>query len=109
MGTFYITQDDENPALDATLTDSDGDPVDLSNATVEFSLAEPRGRGNIFTKAVTVVTAADGEVRYSWDAEDTSEPGRYRGEFIVTYSDGTTQRFPNWTYHTVVISRNLEA
>lgn len=109
MTDFYIKEDDSAPSVTAQLTHADGSAVDLTNADVEFSMMRPRGAGVVFTSAASIQDASTGEVRYDWNDGDTTEPGRYRCEFIVTYSDGRQERFPNYGYHTVVILPNTEA
>jgi len=108
MAKIYITEDDSTPEVTATFTDENDNPVDLSGASVNFRMVEPRGGGNVLDKACTITDAANGKVKYDWDAEDTSEYGRYRAEFVVNYNDGEVETFPNSSYHTVIIKRNAE-
>lgn len=106
--TFYIEEGDRSPSISAQLTDEDDNPIDLSSAQVSFLMREPRG-GELITKNdANVVDATAGEVEYLWQQADTSEPGRYRAEFIVEYPDGTQESFPNVEYHTVYVTRSLD-
>jgi len=109
MGKLYITEDDTSPKVSTTLKKADGTTPKLDGATVEFSVMRPRGAGNLFTKQASIKNASQGVVVYNWDTEDTSEPGRYRCEFKVTYSDETVEHFPNSGFDTLIINQNAEA
>lgn len=105
---FYIKQDDEIPVIEAQLTDSQGNPIDLSNSTVTLHVAKPRGLGNVFSKEANVVDGENGVVHYVWEEGDTSETGRFRAEFTVEYINGDTETFPNSGYETIFIDPSLE-
>lgn len=106
-GAFYIKQSDDDPVISATLTDDEGAAVDLTNATVDFHMAEPRGGQTVVDASATIVDAANGDVEYQWASSDTSKAGRYRAEFQVTYSDGDVETFPNVGYETVFIDEQI--
>lgn len=108
MSTFYMTENDTDPDLEATLKNPDGSAVDLTGASVAFSVMAPRGGGNVFTSSCTITDAANGVVKYNWGSTDTDSPGRYRAQFKATYASGDVEHFPNDGYHTLVINRNTE-
>ena len=92
---FYIKENDTSPVLEVTLQDSDGDAVDVTGATVRFHM---RAIGSTTAKvnaAATIVTAASGVVRYTWQTGDTDTIGEFEGEFQVTFGGGAVQSFPN--------------
>ena len=104
---FYIKQGDTAPALRATLKDPNGTAVDITGATVKFTLRSPAGVVVVNEAAVTIVTADAGIVEYAWQTGDTANVGYNSGEFEVTYSDGTIETFPNFGNFTVLISKQL--
>lgn len=103
--TFYLKADDTAPILETVLKDSSGTPIDLTGADVRFAMLEPRGAVVTIDTGATISDADNGEVRYPWADGDTTTPGRYRAEFVVTYQDGTVETFPNVGYHDIIISQ----
>ncbi len=94
---FLIDQGQITPTLDAALFDAEGQLVNLAGASVVFQLYELGGT-LLFERSATVVSAADGHARYSWQSGDTAEVGRYLGKFVVTYSSLEVQEFPENKY-----------
>lgn len=96
---FVTKKGDEEPPIEATLEDADGNPKDLTNAdSVSFHMKDPRKDTAKVDKPGSITDAANGEVRYSWDAEDVDTTGEYEAEFEVTWSDGDTETFPKDGY-----------
>ena len=96
---FYIKQNDTRPAIAANLTDANAAAVNLTGATVKFSMrVEPAGtvKGNAAT--ATIDDAEAGQVSYNWTASDTNTADDYEAEFQVTFAGGAVQTFPgrNW-------------
>lgn len=107
MTTLPLKVGDRLPEVEVSLYGADGQVVDLTDATVTFTLASNDGRVLIDKAAATVVTAASGLVRYSWDADDLSAPGRYRCEWIATFPGGRQMTFPNRGYDTIELTARL--
>lgn len=103
-GLFYLKAGDTVPILEATLRDESGNPVELTGADVQLHLIEPRGGPTFLDEPATIADESEGVVRYEWADGDTTESGRYRAEFVVTYVDGGVETFPNSGYHDVLIS-----
>ena len=101
--TFYIKQNDTQPAFQATLKDGAGDPINLTNATVRFQMRESGADVLKIDAAASVISALSGIVRYTWGAADTNTAGFFDAEFVVTYSDNTVETFPNNEYITIRI------
>jgi len=104
---FYIKQNDTSPALEVTLQDSDGNPVNVFGASVEFHM---RPQANDTVKVSSpgeVVDGPAGIVRYNWSTGDTDTPGDFWAEFQITYSDSTIETFPNTTYIEVKILEEI--
>jgi len=103
---FTIKQNDTSPALQATLRDANGLGVLLTGATIRLHMV-PLNGGTTLDKAMTIVNATQGIVRYNWVAGDTATVGTYSIEFEVTYSDGSVETFPNNDNLVVVITPEL--
>lgn len=100
---FTLTAGDTVPNLQAVLQDSQGDAIDLTDASVQFHLEDPRGGETVIDEPASVIDATNGLVRYRWHVDDTEVPGRYRAEFVVTYDTDDIETFPNDGFHDVVI------
>lgn len=106
MATFYMKQNDTHPKMLASLKDGDGDPIDLTNASVRFHMRTLSGT-TVVNAVAAIVTAATGLVRYDWQAADTANVGTYQAEFEVTYPDNTVETFPNSGYIRVQITDDI--
>ena len=107
MADFYIKAGDRWPYLEATLTDADGTVVNLTDATVKFVMASVGGTAKINADAA-IVSGAAGTVRYAWAAGDTTIPGTYHGEFVVTLPVTLLEvTFPSDDYITIEIVREV--
>lgn len=104
---FYIKQGDTSPAFRVTLQDSAGVAVNVSGATILFHMAPTDGGPAVVEAAAEVVDGLNGVVRYIWQAADTATAGTYRGEFEVTFVDGSVETFPNSEYLRVKIIPQL--
>lgn len=91
---FQIGQGDTAPALTAQLTQN-GTPVNLTGATVEFRMAPHGTKTTTVDGTATLTDATNGKVSYPWKASDTATPGDYDFMFVVTFSDGSKESFPN--------------
>lgn len=69
--------------------------VDLTDATVKFSMVSLDGTVVVDegTVGVTVVTAAEGKVQYTFQDADVDEAGTFYAWFTV-YEDGKKDTFP---------------
>ena len=111
MADFTIKKGDLLPELEATLKDGSDTAIDLTGrggATVRFHM---RATGTLTTKvdaAATIVTAASGEVKYTWVAADTDTAGTYFGEFEITWVTGSKlQRVPNDGHIEILVAENI--
>jgi hypothetical protein len=109
MVDFSIKRRDRVPSISATLTDSQGAPVDLTSATVKFIMSlSPGGGTPTLNVAAILVSAPAGAVRYDWAVGDTAASGSYVAEWEVTYSNGKKQTFPSVGYNTISIGDDLD-
>lgn len=68
----------------------------LADATgVVFRMADAETAALKVEGVASISDPATGEVVYQWGPGDTSEAGKYLGEFAVTYSDGRVETFPS--------------
>ena len=109
MSTFRLKRGDTSPAIKYQLVDDTGAPVDISGADVRFLvedhetlLVDDDRNGN-----VSVPDPTKGIVRYDWQPADTQGAGIFDAEWEVTYSDGTTETFPNTEDITVRIIQDI--
>jgi hypothetical protein len=106
--TFNIKQNDTSPALEAYLRDSRGRAVNLTGATVVFHMRlQSSGEAKITDGSVTLTTATQGLVSYSFTAANTDTSGIYQAEFQVTFSGGAIETFPNDDYIKVVVTDDV--
>lgn len=92
MADLSYVVGDTAPSIFGTLTDSDGQPFDLTDATVRFQawLTMDR-RYSIDSVAVIVGAATDGEVRYDLATGDLSEPGEFSSRWLITFTDSSLE------------------
>ena len=103
---FRIKQSDTSPSLEATLSDANLVPVNITSATVKLHM-KALGGGVVLDEQMTITDAVGGVVQYDWQAGDTSTVGTYYVEFEVTYSDASVETFPNTGSLPLVITREL--
>lgn len=91
---FTIKQNDTSPAIQATLQNYSGNPINLLGATVRFHMKSFEGTIKV-DRTMTITSAANGVVTYFWQSGDTDTAGTYYAEFEVTYADLSVETFPN--------------
>jgi hypothetical protein len=100
---FYMKLNNTSPALQVTLKDANGTPVDLTGASVRFHMRAVGATTAKVDAAAALVTAASGIVKYAWIAGDTDTAGRYEAEFEVTFGDSSVETFPNRGFIPVMV------
>ena len=103
---FRIKQNDTSPSLQATLSDANLVPVDLTGSTVVLHMKSVDGT-LILSESMTITDDEGGVVQYDWQTGDTSSAGTYYVEFEVTYADLAIETFPNTGSLALVISSEL--
>ena len=103
---FRIKQNDTSPSLEATLSDANLVPVNITAATVMLHM-KAIGGDVVLDEQMTITDAEGGVVQYDWQAGDTATVGTYYVEFEVTYSDGSIETFPNTGSLPLVITREM--
>jgi hypothetical protein len=106
--TFYIKENDTASFLTRDLKDAFGAPVNVTGASVVFSMrVKPAGTLKVTRQTCAIVAAGTGRVRYEWVAADTDTADEYEGEFQVTYGNGKIQTFPNDGHIPVVVTDDI--
>ena len=99
--TFYITQNDTLPVLEATLCDAGG-PWDVPD-TATIQLHYQAADGTVRVKNATKVAGITGRVKYAWVVGD-KPAGLYQGRFVVTLQSGDVITFPNKGYFRIEVA-----
>ncbi len=119
--TFYIKQGNTSPALLRQMRDGTGAPVNLTGATVDFSLAKVAGplvlsrvAAAVWSGPVTLddgstitVSPVDGWMRFVWPSGGIVDAGVYHCEFNATFSGGALETVPNSGYEEVHVGKKL--
>lgn len=80
---FRLSKGARLPALLVQLLDGDT-PVDLSTATVTFSMVDDAGVLKVNAVAGTLVDGPNGKVSYAWAAADVDTVKDFWGQFKIT-------------------------
>jgi len=109
---LILKQGDQKPEVELQLLQADGNggttPVDLSGADVKLYVVNPTTNELLIDGAsVSVVDAANGEIKYQWTSGDTDENGRWLGEVVASFSDGDLT-FPNTGFLDVLINPDAQ-
>lgn len=110
---FHIKQGNTSPALEAQLIGNDGDPVNLTGATVRFQMRLVGNDTPTVDDNAKITGPDKGIVVYEWKSGDTDTEGSYIAEFDVDYSGGSgsnfdaDETFPNNDYLQIRIEENL--
>lgn len=106
--TFTIKQGDLAPPLQATLTDSAGQALNLTGAlSITFQMKERQHADNdavalkVDAAGSVVGDPTLGVVKYDWLGSDTADIAEYIAEFKVVQSDGKPRTVPNPSFITV--------
>lgn len=108
MADFTAKQGDSLPAWNDTLTYTDGTPVDLGSAGVNFVMRSRNQTAPATNAAAVIINSALGQVAYTPTIYDTAAAGLFNAYWLVSFPSGATQRFPTVGYLTVEIEENLE-
>jgi len=104
---FVIRQGDTKPVLTQTLTDIDGNALNLTGATVKFVMRTLTAVSPAINATATVTNAATGAVSFTFTATQTATAGQFMANFIVTYADSSVQTAPADGYLSINIEQNL--
>ena len=101
MPVHVVTKGDTRTPLGATLKQPDTSgtltAVDLTGLTIKFKMAADDGTTKVAltTDNVTVVSAANGQVQYDFQAADVDTAGRYYAWFVSETGGGEQDHYPH--------------
>lgn len=104
--THYLKRGDTSPSLLSAILPA---TVDLTGATVRFSMRPKDGGAIKVNRSAAVIVTPTGTptVRYDWQAADTDTAGFFDAEFEVTYAGGAVETFPNDSFIRVAITGDI--
>jgi hypothetical protein len=104
MSSLTIKRGDTSPTQTVRLVDRDGQPANLTGATVVMRVQDGTDL------PCEIVGAAAGEVRFLRNGLDPSPRNvrTWQVEFEVTYSDQTVQTFPEASYMRLQVWADLD-
>ena len=107
--TLKVKQGDLQLPVPLTLTDSLGQPVNLTANPAVTITVRPIGSdiAIIINRACTIDTPAAGEISFAWDTGDTDTPGMYLAEIQVAWVTGEPQTFPGDGFIEIFIEADL--
>lgn len=89
------------PAVEIQVLDGN-DPVDLTAATVTFSMQDADGVPKISGAAANLDDAATGKVSYDWAGADVDTDGNFSGQFSIVVAAGTF-KIPNGSTQRLIV------
>lgn len=108
MPDFIINQGDTEPSYADQLAYSNGEVVNLTGATVRFTIrAFTSSRPVALTGTVTITKATAGEVSYTFSQADTALAGAFMASWLVVFADGARMTFPTEGYIWLEVQPNL--
>jgi hypothetical protein len=108
MADFQIVSGDTEPYFEEQFTYSSGEPVDLTEAEVRFTMRSETATEPVrLTGKITVTNAAEGKLLYAPSVADTANIGNYAANWHVTFPGGESQTFPTVGYLWVQVQPNL--
>jgi hypothetical protein len=98
-GEFIIKQNDTLPILEVCLFGKGNlgqrEVMSLAGATgVTFSMVDSCGDYAIMKQTAQITNMTAGTIQHSWTTADTSEAGKFNGEFEITYTGGGKMSVP---------------
>lgn len=103
---YIIKQNDTMPALEASLLNEDGSPINLEMCGVHFHMSTRRGEIKI-DRPAEIVDAENGKVKVAWQEGDAEEAGLYKCEFEIVFTDSTILTVPNDGYFLVRVIKEI--
>lgn len=95
--TFYFVVDDTKESLQFEIVDESNNdtPIDITNDTVSFSMADQKLSTTKFTKVCSKPDPTNGIAQYDPDAAHFDTKGIYAGEVKIVFADAKIKRVRN--------------
>jgi hypothetical protein len=105
---WVLKQGDVAPILTDTLTYSNGQPVNLTGATLTFIMRALSSSTPIALTGIAAITVPlTGKVSYTPTVGDTANAGMYMANWHVIFPSGESMTWPTEGYMSVLIEENL--
>lgn len=106
---LIIKQGDLFPDVETTVTDENGAVVNLTGATLKFSMRKARDPATVKIDQANgiLVDGPTGKIKYALAGLDTDTPGPYEGEFRVFPTAGDAFRVPTDGYIEIIIEEKV--
>lgn len=91
MSDLSFAQADSAPSVFGNLTHPDGTVFDLTDATVRFQMRLLIDRRFTVDYPAVILVAADGTVRYDWQAGDLDTAGDYVSSWRIKFTDNSVE------------------
>lgn len=110
--TVYLKRNDLQPYYYFHVTDSNGDDIDVSSATIRVNMIHVQSLTTIisrqtagvsFTDTVNGDSASVGKGHYSWASSDTAIAGKFKFEIEVTPISGGKFTLPSGPEKALVV------
>ena len=107
---FVITQGDNEPLLAEQLLDRNGNPVNITGASLALQLRALTALEPLeLTGVVEIIDAPNGKVEWKPSTADAAVAGAFMGKWIVTYVNGAIRSYRTDGYLWVRIEPNVAA
>ena len=103
--TFEMKSGDRKRAIKYKTSDYAASSAKFLGASVQFRMMDPSG--TVVVNSAGVVLDDDGILGYAWGAGETDTVGSYRGEFVVTFTDGLEDTYPSFGFIPVRINQEV--
>jgi hypothetical protein len=80
-------QNARHTAQAITWTDADGDPQNLTGATLTGRILPASGTGRAIDGTLTITGAAAGQFTWAYGTNDVASAGSFYVQFVATYAD----------------------
>jgi len=89
MTDVKVVQNDYGYDITFTITDTDGNVVNITGATILFKVGRPGDTMIVSAGACTVTDGPNGVCTYEVQSGDFAVVGKYDAELQITFSGGT--------------------
>ena len=104
---LVIKQGDTLPVLTYTMTDINGNAINLTGGSVNFVMRSITSSTAAINASATIVSASAGQVSFTFTSTQSSVVGQYMASFVATLSSGAVQTAPADGYLSISIEDNL--